>query len=346
MSTEVLRHIELLFGSIGVILSFFFAFFLILDRKKQPKATLFLAIYLLAFSLRIGKSLFFNYFYIEPIVRNIFLATLLTIGPSLWFYIKFLYHPNIPISKKVYLHYLPFLLYVCFCWAIPNDGSALSAFFLKALVFHMAIYSIYGLYWLYQQKEKQASLHEKKIKKWLFYFVYVTLFLTLIYFLILQGFIPYYLGTAFLFSFAIILFSIWALKNPELFSTKQQKYANSNLKDIQVSAYIEKLNQIMADEKPYLDPNLTLSKLSKKVGITSKQMSQVINQAAQTNYSQYVAKHRVNEAKRLLSAASHENFKIAAIAYDSGFNSLSSFNAAFKKIENITAKEFRQSLQK
>ncbi|MEL6942615.1 MAG: hypothetical protein AAFO82_08095 [Bacteroidota bacterium] len=65
MNTELVRHIELLTGSIGVILGLFFADLLFATRQKQPKANLFLAIYLLAFSLRVGKSLFHNYFEIN-----------------------------------------------------------------------------------------------------------------------------------------------------------------------------------------------------------------------------------------------------------------------------------------
>ena len=95
INAQLLKHLELLFGSIGVILSLFFSLFLLITRKQQPKANFFLFIYLLAFSLRIGKSLFFNYFPIDPEIRNIFLGVLLTIGPSIWFYTKFLFQPSI-----------------------------------------------------------------------------------------------------------------------------------------------------------------------------------------------------------------------------------------------------------
>lgn len=170
----------------------------------------------------------------------------------------------------------------------------------------------------------------------------VTLFLMCVYYLIHIRIIPYYLGTAFLFSVVVILFLIKALNNPSLFKKRNEKYLSSSLKNEDISIYMTALNNLMEKEKLYLNPELTLTMLSKKMEITSKLVSQVINQSQNCNYSQYIASYRIKEAKRLLTSSKFKHYKIAAIAYDSGFNSLSSFNSAFKNLTNMTAIQYRQ----
>ena len=102
-------------------------------------------------------------------------------------------------------------------------------------------------------------------------------------------------------------------------------------------------NKLMTDEKLFLDPELTLIKTSERLGISSKLVSQAINQVYKKNYSQYIADYRVEEAKSRLHSTEYANYKISAIAYDCGFNSISSFNSTFKKLTRITAVEYRQS---
>jgi len=341
-NTQLFQHIELLIGSIGVMLSLFFATFLIISHKRQPKANIFLTIYLLAFSLRIGKSLFFNYFPIDPVIRNVFLGVLLTIGPSVWFYTNYLSKTNAPFKRsKILIQYVPAMLYVLFCWAIPNDGSTVAEFFYTFLILHMACYTLFSLIWLSKRPE-EASINES-VKRWLYYFLSVTLFMVVIYFMISNGIIPYYLGTAFLFSGVIIFFGIWALKNPFLFKINKEKYSNSSLSYEESIQHVDQLDRLMTDEKLFLDPDLTISKTSARLNITTKQVSQAINQVYKKNYSQYIADFRVEEAKRLLHSAEYAHYKISAIAYDSGFNSISSFNTTFKKLTQRTAIEYRQS---
>ncbi len=344
---EIFKHIELLLGSIGFIIALFFGAFLIATHKQRDKANVFLAIYLLAFSLRIGKSLFFNYFPIHPVIRNVFLGMLLAIGPSLWLYVKYTHTPNSGIGKlQVVGHYLAIFLFVMFCWIIPNDKSDLSRFIFIGLLLHIVGYGVYTLYSLVAGKPYMSDLYPNKTTQyWLLYFVLLTLGMAFIQIAVFLQIAPY-LSTAFLFSAVIVFLSIWGLKNPYLFRMQQEKYAGSTLSHQQASVYFDQLQSLMEEERLFLDPDLTLAKISARLRITTKQLSQVINQVQSQNYSQYVASFRINEAKRLLALPEYQQYKIAAIAYESGFNSISSFNTAFKRLTNITAVEYRRSISK
>jgi len=342
MNPEIFKHIELLIGSVGFIIALFFGLFLLIVKQQRASAHVFLAIYLLAFSLRIGKSLFYNYFPIDPIIRNVFLGMLLAIGPSLWFYSTRLFlSSTIEKERPVLIQYAPMILFMGFCWVIPNDASVFSRIIFIGLLLHILVYGVYSLYWLFRNK-KQSNRKFHRAYPWLFFLIVLTIAMSLIQIGVFLNLVPY-LSTAFLFSIVVLILSIWALKNPFLFQIENKKYANSSLRNENAIEYLKKLTDLMVEEKLFLDPEITLTKLSSRIGITSKQLSQVINQNKNENYSQFIARYRIEEAKRLLSLPEYHNFKISAIAYESGFNSISSFNTAFKKLTNITAIQYREA---
>ena len=90
-----------------------------------------------------------------------------------------------------------------------------------------------------------------------------------------------------------------------------------------------------------MHPNLTLEQLSRKLGAPSREVSRAINQGFGCNFFEFVSRYRIDEAKsRLADAANQAN--ILQTMYDSGFNSKSVFNTAFKKETGFTPSEYRR----
>lgn len=342
MDNGIIQQFELLFGGIGIILGLFFSFFIISNFKNQPKANVFLAIYLLAFSIRIGKSLFHNFFEIDFTIRRICLSVLAAVGPSLWLYAT--HRLKSDHKAYIYFHYFPVVVFLIVSPFLADRTIAFRVFY-NGLILYIFIYTIWTLLWVYQREVNQNLENGNEVKKWLIYFLIMNLIIIVSYFLISEVFYTFYIGLSFLFSLAIVIFSIWALKNPFLFRAPLVKYSQSTISVDQSTTILKNLQRLMDNEKPYLDPELTLTKLSKNLNISSKKLSQIINQEEGMNYSQYIAHHRVEEAKNLLKSPSHSHYTIASIAFDSGFNSLSSFNAAFKKFTNITAVAYREGIK-
>jgi YesN/AraC family two-component response regulator len=98
------------------------------------------------------------------------------------------------------------------------------------------------------------------------------------------------------------------------------------------------------DGKLYKDPNLKLSDLAKKITISANLLSQLLNDNLGKSFSTYINEHRINEACKLISVNSPFTFE--AIGYEVGYNSKSTFYAAFKKIKDTTPALFKESIEK
>jgi len=95
--------------------------------------------------------------------------------------------------------------------------------------------------------------------------------------------------------------------------------------DVQI---IEKLDAMMATQKLYLNPDLTLSLLSRRLLVPAKQLSAAINRASGNNVSRYINAARIKVAQeQLVSGESITNAMLS-----SGFNTKSNFNREFLRI--------------
>ena len=124
------------------------------------------------------------------------------------------------------------------------------------------------------------------------------------------------------------------------------KYAGSSLSDSDLQAYKEQLENYMNKNEPFLNSTLGIYDLSSELEMPSKMLSQVINEGFACNFFDFVNKYRIQAAKILLTNETDDKQTIQEVMYDSGFNSKSSFNTAFKKFTNLTPTEFKKSLQK
>lgn len=117
------------------------------------------------------------------------------------------------------------------------------------------------------------------------------------------------------------------------------KYKTSTLSDADQQKIITKIEHLMTERKPYLNPSFSLPELADQLHESVHNVSQAINDGLGKNFFELIAGYRVNEAKRLLK----ENLyiKIEEIAEQVGYSSKSSFNTAFKRNTGLTPSEYR-----
>jgi len=161
--------------------------------------------------------------------------------------------------------------------------------------------------------------------------------------------------------FFAVVFGFCAIKQPVLFKegprkapepglsgieeSPARKYEKSGLRDDEAVALLGRLEERMRAARPWLDPDLTIEDLARALGVPRHHITQVINGKLGKNFYRYINEYRVDEVKRKVALGEAERLSILGVALDSGFNSKSSFNEAFKGIMGSTPSEYRKSVR-
>jgi AraC-like DNA-binding protein len=108
-----------------------------------------------------------------------------------------------------------------------------------------------------------------------------------------------------------------------------------------------RLMQIIEQDQAYLDAELTVDALAKRVGIPAHQLRVLINKSLGfKNFQSFLAKYRIEAVKQILSKPEQNYESISTIAYNHGFSSIATFNRTFKNNVGLSAGQFRNSVQK
>ena len=125
------------------------------------------------------------------------------------------------------------------------------------------------------------------------------------------------------------------LNQPAIFSgiTKDEaeKYAGSTLMEDEVMSHASRLTKLMESEQPYLQSDLKSKDLAAMLDLSTKELSQVINQGFDQNFFDFVNTYRCEEVKQILRGPDKKITVLEAM-YQAGFNSKSSGNKEWKKL--------------
>jgi len=125
----------------------------------------------------------------------------------------------------------------------------------------------------------------------------------------------------------------------------KQKYQKSNLQLARKEELAQKIIALVEGEACYLQADLTLPKLAKKVHLSTHCLSQIINEQIGCNFIDFINSYRVQAAMNKLRDTRYQHYTIVAVGYEVGFNSKSAFYKAFKKQTSMTPGHFRRSLK-
>jgi putative ABC transport system permease protein len=96
----------------------------------------------------------------------------------------------------------------------------------------------------------------------------------------------------------------------------------------------------------YLDPDLSLASLAEKLGLHTHEVSRILNTVLKKSFNDFINEYRVQSAARMMQDAAYDHITLLGIAYESGFNSQSSFNRIFKQLTGKSPQEYKNSLKK
>lgn len=101
---------------------------------------------------------------------------------------------------------------------------------------------------------------------------------------------------------------------------------------------LARIEHILVQNRLYLDENLTLIRLARKVGLPARQISSSINRITGKNVSQYINDYRITEACRLLRDTA---LPVTTIMFESGFQTKSNFNREFRRVTSLSPANWR-----
>eukprot|EP01035_Chromulina_nebulosa_P013884 gene13884-biopygen11795 len=100
-----------------------------------------------------------------------------------------------------------------------------------------------------------------------------------------------------------------------------------------------RVDALMLKQHLYRDPDLTLERLARRVGIPGRQISGALNRTYGRNISQVVNGYRVNDAKHRLVTTRDS---VTTIMLESGFGTKSNFNREFLRVTGMTPSRYRR----
>ncbi|SDH19395.1 ABC transporter permease [Mucilaginibacter gossypii] len=106
------------------------------------------------------------------------------------------------------------------------------------------------------------------------------------------------------------------------------------------------LKKVVAADRLYEDAELSLTTLAEKLDIHPHELSRIINQSFKKNFNDFINELRIQAVIRKLHHPDYERYNLLGIAYDSGFNSKSTFNRFFKELTGQTPAEHKRKLKK
>ena len=109
----------------------------------------------------------------------------------------------------------------------------------------------------------------------------------------------------------------------------------------------EQIMNIIVMQKKYRDKDYSAKKLAEEIGTNTRYISAVVNTRFHMNYTQFVNKHRIDEAMSLIVDKRYQDQNVAEIGDMVGFANRQSFYASFFRFTGITPRQYREdNLQK
>jgi AraC-like DNA-binding protein len=119
------------------------------------------------------------------------------------------------------------------------------------------------------------------------------------------------------------------------------KYKNNKIKEQDREDHLRKLNSYMAEQKSYLNPDISLESLAAELEMNPRVLSQIINESIGKSFKQYILDYRIRESMKILASDKEKRLTILEVLYQVGFNSKSAFNYQFKLYTSLTPQEYR-----
>lgn len=120
----------------------------------------------------------------------------------------------------------------------------------------------------------------------------------------------------------------------------EQEHTDEKIQLPDLDSWKQQIETLMLSDKLYENPELSITDISTKLNTHSKRISQVINQGFGMNFNDFINRYRVEAVVDKMNEGGHLNQTLLSLAFESGFNSKSTFNRAFKRTTGMSPNEY------
>ncbi|MEQ9403915.1 MAG: helix-turn-helix domain-containing protein [Cyclobacteriaceae bacterium] len=251
-----------------------------------------------------------------------------------------------------------------FYYEQSTGDTSIAIYFIELFLnLSIPLYSIWSLLELWKHKRKihhRFSFTENINLKWLE--IILVLFsgislLMLITNLISDVFplIDYQIGDNIIFgglTISIFFIGYFGIRQKAIYANEDKQPDPGGINSASVSgqmisdAELDQLIRSMEVDQLYLNSKLSLKNVADHLNVSENNLSQLINVGLKKNFYDFVNEYRVEDVKSKIVDSKFGHLSFLGIAFDSGFNSKSSFNNIFKRHTKMTPSEFKRTCLK
>jgi AraC-like DNA-binding protein/tetratricopeptide (TPR) repeat protein len=112
------------------------------------------------------------------------------------------------------------------------------------------------------------------------------------------------------------------------------------------SELMDEIEKYFCEDKPYLDPKLKIEDVSSSLSISTRVIALLLKDYKNINFVSFVNQYRIDRSKKMMNDHAYRNYKIEAIAIESGFGTRQSFYNAFEQQIGMKPSYYREYISK
>ncbi len=129
---------------------------------------------------------------------------------------------------------------------------------------------------------------------------------------------------------------------PAVLGTPPVKYRTSSLDQERKYEIRDALLSYVKSNEPFRDPETSLGDIAQAIGVSTHDLSLVLNDVLKMNFHSFVNSHRIGLVKDMMANPDLDHRTLLELAFEAGFNSKTSFNRVFKETVGMTPSDYRR----
>lgn len=363
-----------------VFVSLLFSIFLFTVKTLKRLSNVLMACFLLVIAIDISVYVYYDLISLPPYIEMLRIRISAFKSPLLFLYILSIIYSDFKLKLIHLVHLLPFVIGVAvllprFFWVeideqlsfFENYRTMPEIRFIRAFGSILTVlYLVADIYFI--RKYKKVLLENYTTGKAFFNYKWLSQLIIIIVSISAITFVKDLLKlttnleiinlSRIVMLVGGLIFICWlvlkALYAPKHFSGVNSKFqlvkniidTNSQLPErTKTDKQIDKIQEYITLNEPFLDPTLTMQKLADQLHIPAKDLSILINHHLNKHFFDFINEFRIKKAMQILKDPSSKDLTILEILFDVGFNSKTPFNTAFKKYTKMTPTQYKQSVR-